>query len=279
VVTTQAKKDAAEVLRTEHGMSQRRACRLLALPKSTFHYKPRPDRNAELRLRLKELSTVKRRWGSPRLHWHLTTRDKVKVSYMRVWRVYTKEGLQLNKRKRPRQAARLRIVMPLPQAPNERWSMDFVHDQLFNGRRFKCFNIVDDFSKECIVIAADTSITGERVTRILDELKFKRGSLPKTIVSDNGPEFTSKAMDQWAYNNNVRIQFIRPGKPNENAFVESFNGKFRDECLNDHWFTGLQEAKVLIEQWRLEYNTERPHSSLGNLTPQEFMEKLKTSST
>lgn len=260
-------------------MSQRRACRLLKLPKSTFHYKPRPDKNADLRIRLKELSSVKRRWGSPRLHWHLTTRDKVKVSYMRVWRVYTQEGLQLNKRKRTRQTSRLRVVMPLPTAPNERWSMDFVHDQLFNGRRFKCFNIVDDFSKECIAIFADTSITGDRVTRILDELKFKRGSLPKIIVSDNGPEFTSKAMDQWAYNNNVQIQFIRPGKPNENAFIESFNGKFRDECLNDHWFTGLQEAKVLIERWREDYNTERPHSSLGNLTPQEFMNKLKTSST
>lgn len=151
--------------------------------------------------------------------------------------------------------------------------MDFVSDQLGStGRRIRCLNIVDDFSRECLAIEVDTSLPGERVARVLDRLAFTRGK-PQTIVVDNGPEFTGKAVDTWAFNNGVKLDYIRPGKPVENAYIESFNGKFRDECLNDHWFQTLHEAKVRIEAWREDYNRHRPHSSLGDLTPEEFAAK------
>ena len=160
--------------------------------------------------------------------------------------------------------------MDVPKRPNLRWSMDFVSDQLGStGRRFRCLTIVDDFTRECLAIEVDTSLPGDRVARVLDRLAFLRG-LPQGIVIDNGPEFTGRALDTWAFARKVKLDHIRPGKPVENAFLESFNGRLRDECLNEHWFSTLKEAQVRIEAWRQDYNRNRPHSSLGDMTPEEF---------
>ena len=159
--------------------------------------------------------------------------------------------------------------MTTPSRVNERWSMDFTSDTLADGRPFRTFNVVDDFSRECLALEVDTSLPGLRVVRVLERLVAER-SCPKAIVIDNGPEFTGKALDAWAYRRGVQLQFIRPGKPVENAFIESFNGKFRDECLNEHWFTGINDARFTIETWRRDYNLVRPHSSLGGLTPADF---------
>jgi putative transposase len=159
----------------------------------------------------------------------------------------------------------------LPSKVDERWSMDFMADSLATGRGFRTLNVVDDFTRECLAIEVDTALSGERVARVLDRLLEKRGK-PVAVVSDNGPEFISRAVDAWAYTRGVELRFIRPGKPIENCFVESFNGKFRDECLNQHWFTDLRDARRTIEEWRLDYNQVRPHSSLGNLAPQQFSE-------
>ena len=162
--------------------------------------------------------------------------------------------------------------LPKPVAANQRWSMEFVSDGLADGRRIRCLNIVDDCTRECMAIEVDTSLTGARFKAVMQRLAETRG-LPKSITVDNGPEFAGQMLDSWAYEANVHLSFIRPGKPNENADIESFNGKFRDECLNDHWFITVDQARRIIESWRIEYNTERPHSSLGNLTPEEFAER------
>ena len=158
----------------------------------------------------------------------------------------------------------------IPAQPNRRWSMDFVSDALESGRRIRCLTVVDDFTRECLAIEIDTSLPGLRVVRVLERIAAERGGLPEAIVLDNGPEIAGRALDAWAYAKGITLAFIRPGKPVENAFVESFNGRFRDECLNEHWFTSLADARQIIESWRCDYNQTRPHSSLGGLTPAEF---------
>lgn len=192
------------------------------------------------------------------------------MNWKLVYRVYREEKLSLRVRKRRRIASLVRVPMDVPKRPNLRWSMDFVSDQLGStGRRFRCLTIVDDFTRECLAIEVDTSLPGDRVARVLDRLAFLRG-LPQGIVIDNGPEFTGRALDTWAFARKVKLDHIRPGKPVENAFIESFNGRLRDECLNEHWFSTLKEAQVRIEAWRQDYNRNRPHSSLGDMTPEEF---------
>jgi putative transposase len=181
-------------------------------------------------------------------------------------------GLAVRKRKRKKITAVARVPSEAPQRSNQRWSMDFVQDSLENGRRFRTLNIVDDFTRECLAIEVDFSLPGERVVRVLDEISLGRG-LPETIVIDNGPEFSGKVLDSWAYQKGVKLQFIRPGKPVENAYIESFNGKLRDECLNGNAFLCLRHARLLIARWREDYNKVRPHSSLGNLSPEEFGRK------
>lgn len=192
-------------------------------------------------------------------------------NHKRIARIYREEGLQLRKRRRKRKApgARRRTPLTIPVGPNQRWSMDFMHDALVGGRSLRILNIIDDFTRECVAMVVDTSLGGDRVSRVLDQLKEERG-LPRMLLSDNGPEFTSLAMDQWAYREGVELQFIQPGKPTQNAFVESFNGTCRDNCLNEHWFGSLREAREIIEAWRIDYNTIRPHSSLNGATPEEF---------
>jgi putative transposase len=191
------------------------------------------------------------------------------VNRKRVQRLYREEGLAVRRKGKKRRSQAPRPVREPLGRPNERWSMDFVSDTLSNGRRFRCLTIIDEFSRECLAIHVAHSIPAVRVIDVLERLREKRG-LPEIIMTDNGSEFTSRAFDAWAYSRGVRIDYIQPGKPVQNCFIESFNGTLRDECLNLHWFLSLEDAKQEIETWRVDYNQERPHSSLGRLTPAEF---------
>lgn len=250
-------------------ISERRACGLLLVVRGTFRYVAAGrGQNDQLRQRVRELAMVRRRFGYRRLHAMLR-REGHEVNHKRVYRIYVEEQLWVRKRRRKRRMAEPRASMLVPTMVNEVWSMDFVSDALAAGRRFRALNIVDDFSREAPAIEVDTSLSGVRVTRVLDRLKIERG-LPLQIRSDNGPEFISRAVEQWACENGVAWHFIEPGKPIENAYVESFNGKFRDECLNENWFTTLADARQEIEHWRQDYNQARPHSALGYRTPNEF---------
>ena len=258
----------------ESGRSARRACELVSLNRSTYQCMPREDPEELLiRKRLRELALERPRFGSPRLTV-LLRRELGPINHKRVERIYAEEKLQVPvRRKKSRRGAVRSLPMLVPSQPNERWSMDFVSDSLGNGRRFRTLNIVDDFSRECLVIEVDTSLPGARVARVFDRLK-EIGELAETIVVDNGPEFTSRVMLMWAEENTIKLHFIEPGKPTQNAFIESFNGKFRDECLNEHWFSSLDDAREKIEEWRVDYNTKRPHRSLKQLTPCEYIEKI-----
>ncbi len=255
----------------EHfGLSLRRVSELADVSRSALAYVSRLDEAADkLRTRMKELADKRHRFGCPRIHIVLK-REGLVVNHKRTERIYREEKLSLRVRKKKKRASNIRLMLPEATRPNERWSMDFVQDKLWNGRRFRALTIVDVFSKSCPWIEVDTSIGGDRVARVLDQVAEERG-LPESITIDNGPEFAGKALDAWAYRNKVQLNFIRPGKPVENAYIESFNGRFRDECLNEHYFLDLEEARETIEEWRLDYHSFRPHSSLGGLTPEEFI--------
>ena len=256
------------MMKQAYRRSERRACRLLGMSRSSCRYQPQGRNEEALRGRLQELAAERRRFGYRRLAV-LLRREGWAVNHKRVYRLYQQEHLQVRKRLRKRPASLERVPLALPGSPNERWSMDFMTDSLATGRHFRTLNIVDDYTRECVRIEVDTSLGGERVARVLEELREQRGG-PKVIVVDHGPEFTSQALDRWAYQRGVKLHFIAPGKPEQNAYVESFNGKFRDECLNQHWFGDLEEAREEIETWRQDYNQRRPHSALGYRTPEEF---------
>jgi putative transposase len=241
----------------------------VALDRNTLRYQSRRADDHALRARMRELAETKRRYGCPRIYVRLR-RDGWTVNHKKVERIYREEGLSLRRRARKKAAAVPRVALPLPSQPGRCYAMDFVHDRLATGRRFKCFTMTDLCSKEVPVIEVDASIGGERVCRILGRL-FAERALPEVLVLDNGPEFAGHALDAWAFQRGVTLHFIQPGKPVQNAFIESFNGKFRDECLNEHWFLTMQEAQVVIEAWRREYNEQRPHSALGDVTPMEFI--------
>ncbi len=252
-------------------LSERRACELAGTTRSSYRYPVRLGsrrREAELRERLRELASERRRFGYRRLKV-LLQREGWQVNHKRVYRLYREEGLAVRRRKRKRIGAVERQPLALPRRANERWSMDFVADALNDGRRFRSLNIVDDYNRRCLAAEVDTSLPGGRVVRVLERRRELEG-LPEVLVMDNGPEFAGQALDVWAYQRSVSLHFIEPGKPVQNAFIESFNGKFRDECLNEHWFVSLQDAREKIETWRRDYNEVRPHSALGNMTPQEF---------
>jgi putative transposase len=251
-------------------ISERRACGLLLVVRGTCRYEAvaRPA-NDELRQQMRALAMVRRRFGYRRLHV-LLRREGWEVNHKRVYRLYVEEKLWVRKRNRKGRVAVPRAPMLTPTKVNQVWSLDFVTDALASGRRFRTLNITDDFSREAPAIEVDTSLGGVRVARVLDRLKVERG-LPPQIRSDNGPEFISKAVEQWAYKNGVEWCFIEPGKPIENAYIESFNAHFRDECLNENWFTDLGDARQKIEAWRQDYNRQRPHSALGYRTPEEFV--------
>lgn len=255
------------------GLSVRRACSLIGIWRTSFVYKPKgknPD-EAVIRARLKEHAQKRRRFGCPRLHIMLL-RDGFIINHKRTERIYKEEGLSLRVKRRKKTASTLRVEVPRPEHPNHIWSMDFVKDALSSGRKLKVLPIVDEYTKKSFRIEVDTSITGARVVRILTEIASEEG-LPEIIIIDNGPEFIGRALDEWAYARGVKLFFISPGKPVENMYMESFNGKLRDECLNEHWFISLEHARQVIEAWRVDYNTERPHSSLDYMTPDEFIQK------
>lgn len=214
------------------------------------------------------MAEQRKRFGSPRLHI-LLKREGLVMNHKRTERLYREEGLALRKKRKRKGAAGARVVIPFPKKTNERWSMDFVTDRIVTGRRFRSLTIVDDYTRECPAIEVDTSLGGRRVVSVLDRLAEVRG-LPEVITIDNGPEFAGRALDEWAYRRGVKLSFIRPGKPIENAYIESFNGRFRDECLNTNWFISLKHARTIIEEWRKDYNEVRPHSSLKGFTPKEY---------
>lgn len=255
-------------------LSERRACGLAGLGRSSHRYSRRESEESGLRERLKKLAAERRRYGYRRLTVLLQRAGEV-VNHKRVYRLYREEGLSVRRRKRKRIGVVERQPLARPAHTNQRWSMDFVWDGLGDGRKFRSLNIVDDYSRECVAAEVDTSIPGGRVVRVLERLGERRG-LPEVLVTDNGPEFAGQALDVWAYQRGVKLHFIDPGKPIQNAFIESFNGKMRDECLNEHWFRSLSEARQTIEAWRRDYNEVRPHSSLGNRTPQEFTARAAT---
>ena len=253
---------------TERSFGVTRACGLVGISRSLYRYRSQRADAGPLRTRIEEIAAVKRRYGYRRVYLRLR-REGWQVNRKRVYRLYRDAGLAVRRRKRKRIGLFERKPLPMPTSANVSWSMDFVADGLIGGRRLRCLTIVDDCTRECLAIEVDTSITGLRVQGVLERLAETRG-LPQSITVDNGPEFDGQVLDKWAYRRNVHLSFIRPGKPNENAYIENFNGKFRDECLNEHWFISLAHARSIVEAWRIEYNTERPHSSLANLTPEEF---------
>jgi len=268
-----AQRAAARHVQASRPCSERRACGLIRIGRSTLRYVGHGRDDAPVRARLRELAAEKRRYGYRRLHV-LLRREGVLVNHKCVERIYREEGLSLRRKKRKRACSIARTPAPRPQRPDEVWSLDFVHDQLCWGRRLRTLNVLDVCTREALAIEVDTSLSGARVARVLERIIGERGQAPRTIVMDNGPELTSKALDQWAYLRGVDLHFIEPGKPVQNCFVESFNDKFRDECLNEHWFLSLYDAREKIEAWRVEYNRERPHSSLGNRTPEEFRQAV-----
>lgn len=275
MVGPEAKREAANVLQKDFEVSERRACRVINFARSTKrHVQKKNELNEKIKKRLKVLADKKKRYGHPRLH-QLLLREGFEVNHKRTERIYREEGLCL-RRKKKRKRFRSETRVPLTEAikSNQYWSMDFVSDQLASGRKFRSLTIVDVFSKVCPTIEIAHSMPGIRVVQTLEKLKLTKGK-PEAIILDNGPEMISLVLDQWAYDNGVKLCFIQPGKPTQNAYVESFNGKFRDECLNMHWFFDIEDARRKIEDWRKEYNEERPHSSLGNLTPKEFLKKEK----
>ena len=274
MVGPQAKRVVVAHMMQVHGLGVTRACGLIGISRSLYQYQARRPGDEELKKRLIELAGQKRRYGYRRLHV-LLLREGWEINRKRTYRVYHAAGLMVRRRKRKRIVGVERLEKVLVAEPNSSWSMDFVSDGFVDGRRLRCLNIVDDFTKECLAIEVDSSLPGRRVVDVLERLEESRG-LPKAVTVDNGPEFISKALDEWAYRKQLQLRFIEPGKPQQNAYIESFNGKFRDECLNEHWFLSMRHAREIIDAWRQEYNDERPHSSLGYLTPNRFAEGFLT---
>jgi len=268
-VTPVAKRQAVTHLIAPHEVSERRACAVLQADRSMVRYRSRRPCDAGLRLRIRELAAERRRFGYRRL-FVLLRREGVAMNHKRFRRLYREEGLQVRKRGGRKRALGTRAPIELPTGPNVRWSMDFVSDSFTDGRRFRVFAVVDDFTRECLGLVADTSISGTRVARELDQIIARRKARPETCVSDNGTEFTSMAILKWTQETGVAWHYIQPGKPQQNAFVESLNGRLRDECLNETAFSSLSEARTVLADWRQDYNRVRPHSALANQTPEAF---------
>jgi len=268
-VTPDAKREAVAHLCDVHEVSQRRACAVLNVDRSTVRYSSvRPD-DVDLRKAIRGVAQERRRFGYRRIGVMLE-RQGIHMNHKKLLRLYREEKLQVRKRGGRKRALGTRRPMVLPSRINERWSLDFVSDAFTDGRRFRVLAVIDDYSRECLALVADTSLSGARVARELDAIIAKRGGKPKTIVSDNGTEFTSMAILKWCQETKVGWHYIAPGKPMQNGFVESFNGSFRDECLNETLFSSLVDARHQITLWKEDYNVTRPHSSSGNLTPREY---------
>lgn len=270
-MTAQARRELVRWMQ-DKGLSQRRGLRIVAMSASAFGYQPQPDRNVALRAQIVRLAQRHRRYGAEMIQLKLRQAGW-KVNHKRVERLYRLEQLQVRRRRRKKVPPGERQALIRPQTANHVWSMDFVFDRVVGGRLIKCLVIVDDATHEAVAIIPAHSIGGEHLTRLLDEICAQRGK-PLIIRSDNGPEFTGKAMLNWAHRNNIALRLIEPGKPNQNAYVESFNGRLRDECLNEHWFVSLAQAKAEIERRRREYNEERPKKALSGLTPAVYARQL-----
>lgn len=253
------------------GLSARKACKVAGLCRATWQYEPKPESelNIALRKRIRELAAQRRRYGSFRIWRELAKREGWKINRKRVQRIYVEERLSLRIKRRKKRAAAVRVPLPKPTGPNQVWSIDFVSDWVRIGRRIRMLTVVDDFTRECLAIEVDYGMRARRVTQVLQRAIERRGKVA-ALRSDNGSEFAGNIMDEWAHERGIKLDFIRPGKPNENAFIESFNGRLRDECLNEHRFMTLIEAQVIIEAWRKDYNEKRQHGSLDGLTPEEF---------
>lgn len=257
----------------DKGLSERCSLAIAGMSASAYRYETRPDRNVELQQRIVGLAQRYKRYGVGMIHLKLRQAGLL-VNYKRVERLYQEAKLQVRRRKRKKVPAAERQPLARPKAANEVWSMDFVFDRTAEGRVIKCLTVVDDATHEAVVIEVERAISGMGVTRVMDRLALSRG-LPQVIRSDNGKEFCGKAMVTWAHERGVQLRLIEPGKPNQNAYIESFNGRLRDECLNEHWFPSLLQARAEIERWRREYNEERPKKALGGLTPAAYANQLK----
>ena len=257
---------------TGRGLSERHALRVIGMSASAYRYCPTPDRNQTLREQIVALAHRHRRYGSGMIYLKLRQSGQ-QINHKRVERLYAETGLQVRRRRRKKVPVSDRQPLGRPQAANQVWSMDFVFDRTAEGRVIKCLTIVDDATHEAVAIVPERAIGGHMLTRILDHLAMQRG-FPRAIRTDNGKEFCGRAMLTWAHQRGVKLFLIEPGKPNQNAYIESFNGRLRDECLNEHWFVSLPHAKVMIEAWRREYNEERPKKSLGGLTPSAYARQL-----
>jgi putative transposase len=266
VVTPAARRAAVTAAREAHGTSERRACSIIGADRSTIRYRHRRGDDAFTRTRLKELAAERRRFGWRRLKL-LLEREGIRMNAKKLRRLYTEERLQVRRRGGRKRALGTRAPMTLPQGPNQRWSMDFASDTLTDGRRFRILVVMDDFTRECLCLVADTSLSGARVARELTTIMARRGARPRLCVSDNGTEFTSTAILTWSQASKVDWHYIAPGKPQQNAFAESFIGRLRDECLNETLFTSLPQARAVLASWQRDYNEVRPHSGLHGQTP------------
>jgi putative transposase len=259
----------------QHQLSERRACRLVGLSRDSYRHPPAVDEaTLQLSAKIVEIAQVRRRFGYRRIH-DLLRAEFPRVNHKRVYRLYSQAQLAVRKRKKLRRAASERVPLTVATRVNEVWSMDFVSDSLANGRRLKCLTVADDFTHECVDITVEYGISGEYVTRLLDRAATFRG-YPAAVRTDNGPEFTCRAFISWAQAHGVQHILIQPGRPMQNGYIESFNGKFRDECLNEHWFQTLPQARSEIAVWRKDYNEVRPHSSLGRIPPAEFAQRHRS---
>ena len=266
------RRDEVGLLRTRYGVSERRALRAMGWPRSSHRYRSVASPHTELRVRLKDLALARPRYGYRRLH-ALLRREGWLVNHKLVYRLYSDEGLTVRVKRRKKLAAEARVPPPTPELPDERWTMDFLSDRLADGRRLRVLTVLDICTRECLALHAGASLGAEDVTRVLEGVLRTR-SVPATIQVDNGTEFTSRHFDLWAWTRGVRIDFIRPGRPIENAYIESFNGRVRDECLGAHWLESIEQARRVLREWQKDYNEVRPHSRLGGRTPKEFAARL-----
>ncbi len=273
-MTTNQRRAAVTHLRATYPVSERRACRLTRLARSRWQHRGRRPSDAPLAAALRAKAEDRPRWGYRRLAL-LLRRDGWVVNLKRVLRVYRAEGLRVRKGRRRKHVSAPRAPRPLATGPNVQWTVDFIHDQLADGRRFRTLSVVDECTRECLALAVEASWPGVRVAAALDQVVAERGA-PRRIILDHGPELVGRALDAWAYGRGVELAFTRPGKPVDNCFVESFHDRFRDECLSTHWFLDLADARRSIGAWREDYNTVRPHSSLGGRTPAEYAALLRS---
>jgi putative transposase len=272
------KRQTTNEVATSFGLSIRKACKLTGMNRSSYRYQGKPDHDDELRGKIKALAGKYPKYGYRMILLKLR-QQKVFVNHKRIERIYREEQLQLAKRRRRQKTGSVSRNTPDPvTAPHEEWAMDFVSDTLYDGGRFRAFTLIDTYTRQALQIQPRRSMSGQLVTQFLDQALVEYGR-PRRIRCDNGPEFIGKELDHWCYTNGVELHFIKPGKPTENCFIESFNGTFRDECLSTNWFLSIHEASMIIEKWRREYNEERPHGSLGGLTPREFAITLTVEST